>query len=69
MGLALVKDLREFRAPLGDEEIADFETDVLAGFVLSHTTASRYAVIAQKILDNEPDGQPGLDGENPVSSD
>lgn len=30
MGLALVKDLRELRAPLGAEQIEQFETDVLA---------------------------------------
>ena len=32
MGLAVVRDLRdEARAPAGPEELADFETDVLAG--------------------------------------
>jgi hypothetical protein len=35
LGPALVKDLRDVRAPLGAEEIEEFETDVLAGFVLA----------------------------------
>jgi integrase len=39
LGLALVKDLREARAPLGAEEIEEFETDVLAGFVLARAAA------------------------------
>ena len=33
MSLAVVRDLREARAPAGPEELAAFETDVLAGFV------------------------------------
>jgi len=37
--LALVRDLREQRAPATDEELADFETDVLAGFVLARASA------------------------------
>ena len=32
--MALVRDLREHRAPASAEEVAGFETDVLAGFVL-----------------------------------
>jgi hypothetical protein len=40
LGLAVVRDLRdEARAPAGPEELADFETDVLAGFVLARATA------------------------------
>ena len=39
MGLAVVRDLRERRAPAGPEELADFETDVLAGFVLARASA------------------------------
>ena len=39
MGLAVVRDLREARAPAGPEEIAEFETDVLAGFVLARASA------------------------------
>jgi hypothetical protein len=37
--LALVRDLREHRAPASAEELADFETDVLAGFVLARASA------------------------------
>jgi integrase/recombinase XerD len=39
LALALVKDLRDLRAPVGDEEVADFETEVLAGFVLARAAA------------------------------
>ncbi|MGI8311484.1 tyrosine-type recombinase/integrase [Saccharopolyspora hattusasensis] len=39
MGLAVVRDLRERRAPASAEEIAAFETDVLAGFVLARASA------------------------------
>ena len=39
MGLALGKDLRDVRAPLGAEEVEEFETDVLAGFVLARAAA------------------------------
>ena len=39
MALALVRDLREHRAPASAEELADFETDVLAGFVLARASA------------------------------
>ena len=39
MGLAVVRDLREMRAPASQEELADFETDVLAGFVLARAAA------------------------------
>ena len=40
MGLAVVRDLRdEARVPAGPEELADFETDMLAGFVLARATA------------------------------
>jgi hypothetical protein len=35
LALALVRDLREHRAPASAEELADFETDVLAGIVLA----------------------------------
>ncbi|MGI8312934.1 hypothetical protein [Saccharopolyspora hattusasensis] len=38
-GLAVVRDLREHRAPSSPEELADFETDVLAGFVLARASA------------------------------
>jgi site-specific recombinase XerD len=39
MGLAVVRDLRERRAPASLEELVDFETDVLAGFVLARASA------------------------------
>ena len=39
MALAVVRDLREHRAPATEEELADFETDVLAGFVLARASA------------------------------
>ena len=39
MGLAVVRDLREARAAAGPEELAAFETDVLAGFVLARAAA------------------------------
>ncbi|ORB82241.1 recombinase [Mycobacterium persicum] len=39
MALAVVRDLREHRVPACEEELADFETDVLAGFVLARASA------------------------------
>ena len=39
MALAAVRDLREVRAPVGPEELAELETDVLAGFVLARAAA------------------------------
>ena len=39
MALALVRDLREHRTVASAEELADFETDVLAGFVLARASA------------------------------
>ncbi len=39
MGLSVVRDLREMRAPAGPEEIERFETDVFAGFVLARCAA------------------------------
>ena len=39
MSLAVVRDLREARARAGPEELAAFETDVLAGFVLARAAA------------------------------
>jgi site-specific recombinase XerD len=39
MGLAVVRDLREARGAAGPEELAAFETDVLAGFVLARAAA------------------------------
>ncbi|WP_233606656.1 hypothetical protein [Micromonospora sp. Llam0] len=39
MGLAVVRDLRERRAPASAEELANLEVDVLAGFVLARASA------------------------------
>lgn len=39
LGLALVHDLREQRSLATDEELADFETDLLSGFVLARASA------------------------------
>jgi integrase/recombinase XerD len=39
LGLAVVRDLREHRVPTTEEELADFETDLLAGFVLARASA------------------------------
>jgi integrase/recombinase XerD len=39
LSLAVVRDLRERRPPASPEEIAEFETDVLAGFVLARASA------------------------------
>ncbi len=39
MGLALVQDLRGQRAPLSAEQVADYEVDVLAGFVMARASA------------------------------
>jgi integrase/recombinase XerD len=39
VGLAVVRDLRERRSLAGPEELAEFETDVLAGFVLARASA------------------------------
>jgi integrase/recombinase XerD len=39
LALALVRDLRELRVSASGEELASFETDVLAGFVLARASA------------------------------
>jgi len=39
VGLAVGRDLRELRSPAGPDELAAFETDVLAGFVLARASA------------------------------
>ena len=39
MALALARDLREHRVPASAEELAGFETDVLAGFMLARASA------------------------------
>jgi hypothetical protein len=38
-GLAVVRDLRDRRAPARAEELDDFEVNVLAGFVLARASA------------------------------
>jgi site-specific recombinase XerD len=39
VGLAVVRELREYRAPATAEQVAAFETDVLAEFVLARASA------------------------------
>jgi site-specific recombinase XerD len=39
LGLAVVRDLRDGRVPLSPDELAGFETDVLAGLVLARAAA------------------------------
>ena len=39
MALAAVRDLREWRSAPTEEELADYETDLLAGFVLARASA------------------------------
>ena len=39
LSLAVIRDLREVRVPAGPDELAAFETDVLAGFVLARAAA------------------------------
>ncbi len=57
----MVRDLRVHRAPTTADELADFETDVLAGFVLARASAgfrdstirSRYSTVAEHLLSDE----------------
>ena len=39
LGLAVVRDLRQRRAPATQDELADLGADVLAGFVLARASA------------------------------
>jgi integrase len=39
LALAAVRDLREQRSPTTEDELADYETDLLAGFVLARASA------------------------------
>jgi hypothetical protein len=39
LALVVVRDLREQRAPRTEVEFAEFETDLLAGFVLARASA------------------------------
>jgi hypothetical protein len=54
LALALVRDLREHRAPASAEELADFETDVLAGFVLARASAG----LADSTIRNDTNHRP-----------
>jgi hypothetical protein len=61
LALALVRDLREHRVPASAEELADFETGVLAGFVLARVSAG----LADSTIGNDTGawsgtGSPGL---------
>jgi len=49
LALALVRDLREHRAPASAEELAGFEADVLAGFVLARASAG----LADSMIGND----------------
>ncbi len=51
MSLAVVRDLREARAVAGPDELAAFETDVLAGFVLARAAAA-CRPHAEQVLDD-----------------
>ncbi|WP_274915248.1 hypothetical protein [Streptomyces sp. WZ-12] len=39
LALAVVRNLREYMAPVSEKERAEFETDVLSGFVLARALA------------------------------
>jgi hypothetical protein len=39
LAFALVRDPRDHRAPVSEEDLAGFETDVLAGLVLARASA------------------------------
>jgi hypothetical protein len=49
LALAVVRDLRAERPQPGPEDIADFETDVLAGFTLTRASAG-LAVATDRLL-------------------
>ncbi len=49
MSVALVRDLRDYRAPASAEELVEFEVDVLAGFVLARSSAG----VADATIRNE----------------
>jgi len=50
--LAVVRDLRQHRAPATPEELAGFETDVLAGFVLARASAGLADATIRSDIDN-----------------
>jgi integrase/recombinase XerD len=39
LALAVVRELKDERAPASDEDLVEFETDLLAGFVLARASA------------------------------
>ncbi|MFI6182904.1 hypothetical protein ACIA8R_45770 [Nonomuraea sp. NPDC051191] len=49
MSLSVVRDLREARGSAGPQELAEFETDVLAGFVLAARLQARAARAESKL--------------------
>ncbi len=49
MTLALVRDLRDHQRLMTEEEIADFETDLLAEFVLAMKTGTGLSGIGRTI--------------------
>jgi site-specific recombinase XerD len=52
--MALVHDLRGVRSPATPEELAEFETDVMAGFVLARAAAGMAdSTISQDLIDLE----------------
>ena len=50
LALAVVRDLQEHRAPSTEDELADFETDVLAGFVLARASAGLVGVSMCRVV-------------------
>jgi len=52
LALALVRDMRELREPSSADEVTDFETDVLAGFVLARASAGLADSTIRKDTDN-----------------
>jgi integrase/recombinase XerD len=54
VSLAVVRDLQEVRVPASAEELAGFETDVLAGFVLARAAAGLAdATISREVVQLE----------------
>ena len=49
LALAVVRDLRSVRPTPGPDDVADFETDALAGFVLARASAG----LADSTIRNE----------------
>lgn len=54
MSLAAVRDLRDVRVAAGPQELVDFETDVLAGFVSARAAAGvADGTISSDVMDVE----------------